>query len=81
MGTQAGKPPCLLEKSSLLLPGYMILHCLSLDPKSRSTLEHSIFRREGTVVRWRFCASLESVLCVCVLCLLCVCVHREMKNE
>ena len=35
-----------------------------------------IIVREGTVVRWRFCASLESVLCVCAVSALCVCVHR-----
>ena len=45
-------------------------------------LEQGTLRnREGTVVRWRFCASLESVLCVCAVSALCVCVHREMKNE
>ena len=33
-----------------------------------------LLERGGTVVRWRFCASLESVLCVCAVSALCVCV-------
>ena len=34
-------------------------------------------------MRWRFCASLESVLCVCAVSALCVCVcivKRRMSN-